>query len=410
MSKNGNVIDLLMSSKGLHSRGLHETLAKGNLAPAEMQKAKEGQIKDFPNGISECGTDALRFALCAYCQQGKDINLDIKRVESYRNFCNKLWNATKLAWMFLGDNYTPSPTTETEPTGNESLMDKWILHRLNVAIEAANKGFEDFEFGIATTVIYDFWLYETCDVYLECIKPIMNPKDSKVDPVAQEAVRATLYTCLDEGYRLLSPFMPFITEELWQRLPRRAGDLTESIAVAAYPTPLAARANPELCAEVEYVQKLVKVTRSMQNMYNIVKSAKPSVTVNMHDEAAKERLLRYEGVFVALSYAGKLTVTVNEEPPRGCAADIPDRSCEIYLHIKGLVDIDQELSKLNTKYNNAHSLRQTLLQRMDSSDYTKVPDHIKERDNEKLEHLTVELENVQKAMKTFNNIKEQDST
>jgi len=111
-------------------------------------------------------------------------------------------------------------------------MDKWILHRLNVVIEAANKGVKNF--GIAISAIYDFWLYETCDVYLECIKPIMNPKDSKPDPIAQEAVRSTLYTCLDEGYRLLSPFMPFITEELWQR---RAGDLTESIIVASYPIP-----------------------------------------------------------------------------------------------------------------------------------------------------------------------------
>jgi len=370
-----------------------------------MQKAKEGQIKDFPNGISKCGTDALRFVLCAYCQQGKDINLDIKRVESYRNFCNKLWNATKLAWMFLGDDYVPPPTAES--TGNESLMDKWILHRLNVAIEEANNGFKNFEFGIATSAIYDFWLYETCDVYLECIKPIMNPKDSKPDPVAQEAVRSTLYTCLDEGYRLLSPFMPFITEELWQRLPRRAGDRTESIIVASYPIPLPERTNPELNTEVGNIQKLVKVTRSMQMMYNILKSAKPPVTVNVHDEEAKERLLRFEGVFVVLSYAGKLTVTVNEEPPLGCAADIPDSSCEVYLHIKGLVDIDQELSRLNTKFNNADTQYQALLQRMGSSDYDKVPDHVKEEDCEKREHLTVELENIKKAIKTFNNIKEQ---
>jgi len=361
-------------------------------------------VKDFPNGISECGTDALRFALCAYCQQGRDINLDIKRVESYRNFCNKLWNANKLALNFLGDNYVPPPTAE--PTGDESLMDQWILHRLNVAIEGANNGFQNFEFGVVTSSIYDFWLYETCDVYLECIKPIFY-KES--DPKAQEAVRATLYTCLDEGYRLISPFMPFITEELWQRLPRRAGDLTESISVSAYPVALPARANPELSVEVGTVQKLVKVTRSMQVMYNILKTS-PAVTVNVHDEAAKERLLRYERVFLALAYAGKLTVTVNAEPPQGCAADIPDSSCEIYLHIKGLVDIDQELSKLNTKFYNTDTQHQALLQRMGSSDYAKVPDNIKEKDNEKLEHLIVELENIQKAMKTFTNLKEQESS
>lgn len=165
MSKSlGNVIDPIDVIQGLDLEALHEKLYEGNLDEKEIQKAKAGQKKDFPKGIPQCGTDALRFALCAYTGGGRDINLEILRVHGYRKFCNKVFNATKFAMLKLAETFVPNPTAE--PTGKESLVEKWILSKLNVAAEETNKQMAERNFMAATTAVYNFWLYELCDVYI----------------------------------------------------------------------------------------------------------------------------------------------------------------------------------------------------------------------------------------------------
>ncbi|MEJ1271046.1 hypothetical protein NN561_001878 [Cricetulus griseus] len=232
MSKSlGNVIDPLDVIHGVSLQGLHDQLLNSNLDPTEVEKAKEGQKADFPAGIPECGTDALRFGLCAYTSQGRDINLDVNRILGYRHFCNKLWNATKFALRGLGKSFVPLPTSK--PEGHESLVDRWIRSRLTEAVRLSNEGFQAYDFPAITTAQYSFWLYELCDVYLECLKPVLNGADQ----VAVECARQTLYTCLDVGLRLLSPFMPFVTEELFQRLPRRTPAAPASLCVTPYPEP-----------------------------------------------------------------------------------------------------------------------------------------------------------------------------
>lgn len=233
MSKSlGNVVDPIDVTEGIRLTDMHQKLREGNLEASEVEKAIKGQQKDFPNGISECGTDAMRFALCAYTSQGRDINLDINRVVSYRHFCNKLWNATKFALMNLGADYAPLASPDV--TGQESIMEKWILSRLHSAVKDADQGWKSFELAQCTTAIYNFWLYELCDVYLEAIKPAMRNKGSP----EQKSAQHTLYTCLDYGLKLLHPFMPFVTEELYQRIPRRPGDNICSIMVSPYPKPV----------------------------------------------------------------------------------------------------------------------------------------------------------------------------
>jgi valyl-tRNA synthetase len=165
MSKSlGNVIDPLDVIYGISLKDLQSRLENGNLDPREVKKAQEGQKQDYPNGIPECGTDALRFALLAYTSAGRDINLDILRVDGYRKFCNKLWNATRFALMKLGDNYVPR--SDLNLTGKESIADLWILSKLNKAISETNKNLDQMNFMQATSAVYQFWLYELCDVYL----------------------------------------------------------------------------------------------------------------------------------------------------------------------------------------------------------------------------------------------------
>lgn len=164
MSKSlGNVIDPMDVINGISLENLHLQLIESNLDPKEIDKAKAGQRQDYPDGIPECGTDALRFALCAMCT-GRDINLDILRVQGYRFFCNKIWNATKFALTYFSSDF--EAPVGSDLLGTESNVDLWLLSRLSAAVADANKGFSTYEFPLVTTAIYNVWLYDLCDVYL----------------------------------------------------------------------------------------------------------------------------------------------------------------------------------------------------------------------------------------------------
>lgn len=262
MSKSlGNVIDPLFVIYGISLEALHKSLLDGNLDPKEIEKATKGQKADFPNGIPECGTDALRFGLLAYCIQGRDINLDIKRLEGYRFFCNKIWNAFKLTIKSLGDDFVPLDTERL--TGNESKIDLWMLSKIVVAAEKINQTIKEYDFLQATTACYHVWLYEFCDVYLEQIKSALKTDDEK----SIDAAKQTLYTCIDNILRLLHPFMPFITEELYQRLPRRAKQQAPSICVDRYPDveKFSWKRNLEVEKEMDLVNTIVHKVRSTRS-------------------------------------------------------------------------------------------------------------------------------------------------
>jgi valyl-tRNA synthetase len=282
------------------------------LAAKEIEKAKLGQKQDYPNGIPECGCDALRFALFAYTAPGRDINLDVLRVLGYRHFCNKLWNAFKFALHNLGAEYTPpafqskeEQATEYKLTGNESLIDLWILHKLSAACEASETGLSSYMFPGYTTAVFNFWLYEFCDIYLECLKPVFNGED-------QQAIltsRNVLYTCLDVALRLTQPLMPFICEELWQRLPRRQGDATPSVCVTKWPTikkgTWAGAAEVE--AESQLAMNIVKTTRSLRADYNLTK-AKADLYIRCTDDVTKGIATKFSQYIQKLSYSSNVTI------------------------------------------------------------------------------------------------------
>ncbi|KXN70508.1 valyl-tRNA synthetase, partial [Conidiobolus coronatus NRRL 28638] len=271
MSKSlGNVIDPVDVIEGISLEALHHKLTLGNLDPREIEKASKGQKADFPKGIPECGTDALRFALCAYTSGGRDINLDIQRVHGYRKFCNKLWNATRFALMKLDSNFTPRASAN--PTGKESLVEKWILHKLNQAVIETNQALAERNFMNATNSVYNFWLYEVCDVFLEAMKPVLADTSAEAAS-ARQSMQETLYICLDSGLKLLHPFMPFLTEELWQRLPHINESRLESIVISQYPLENQLFNNTEADAEFEVAYNVVKASRSIMADNSVLKGA-----------------------------------------------------------------------------------------------------------------------------------------
>ncbi|XP_069775606.1 valine--tRNA ligase isoform X2 [Narcine bancroftii] len=397
MSKSlGNVIDPLDVILGVSLEGLHAQLLESNLEPTEIERAKEGQRADYPNGIPECGTDALRFALCAYTSQGRDINLDVNRVLGYRHFCNKLWNATRFTIRSLGEGFRPESTVQRQ--SGESLIDCWILSRLSHAVELCDRGFELYDFPGVTTAIYNFWLYELCDVYLECLKPVFASTDEK----AARMARNTLYTCLDAALRLLSPFMPFITEELYQRLPRRVVQDPPSITVTSYPECEEYNwRDEELDCNVEFALAIVRTVRSLRADYNLTKT-RADCYLKCLDQSTAELVSLFTSYVQTLSSCKSVTVLVDEDCPPGCAVAIASDRCSVHLMLKGLIDADKEVTKLRNKQGEVQKQIAKLREKMSKTDYcTKVPQKIQDLDEEKLKQCETELLKVEEAMRIF---------
>ena len=171
----------------------------------------------------------------SYTGQGNDVNLDVLRVHAYRHWCNKLWNAIKFAMANLGDAYEPVDNEYNEldiSDASSPIAARWIISRLNNTLSVVDESMESYNFNYATDAIYQFWKNDLCDVFIEIIKPTMNGDDE----VAKKKTRDALWVTLDAGLKMLHPFMPFVTEELWQRLPRKqSADTPQSIMIAAYP-------------------------------------------------------------------------------------------------------------------------------------------------------------------------------
>ncbi|XP_014283591.1 valine--tRNA ligase isoform X1 [Halyomorpha halys] len=476
MSKSlGNVIDPMDVINGISLEDLHAQLIGSNLDPREIEKAKAGQKQDYPSGIPECGTDALRFALLSYMTHGRDINLDILRVQGYRFFCNKLWNAMKLSLKYLQtdseknkngvndsktllqvnpeldflfsnnrllencndhfsdfsyvngymvsgmdyalfDNLSSEkwdvkklphldrwfrhiknlyPSTLMKLTGNESKMDKWILSRLSDAVEACNTAFETYDFPIATTACYNLWLYDFCDVYLEWLKHVFSAQDE----TKQAAARTTLLNLLDAGLRLISPIMPFISEELYQRLPF---DKSPSIIIAPYPEPETyCLRNEKIEEEVQFIQKTIHAIRSARSDYNLPNKAKTETFFKSSDEGTCRILSEYSELVKTLANCSSLKSTT--EPPEVVAAilTISDK-CQVFLILEGLINIEEEITKLTKKKEGVVDRIKKLEQAMSIPDYeTKVPEEVKQSNNEKHSQSKGELDRLTEALKSL---------
>jgi valyl-tRNA synthetase len=189
-------------------------------------EATKYQQTSFPQGIPECGADALRFSLIQYTTGGGDIAFDVKVIHAIRRFSNKIYQATKYVLGKIEPHYVP-PKSHAK-TGKETLAERWILHKMNEATKDINKALHDREFSRATQIVYSYIYDSLCDVFIENSKVIIQDGT----PEEKKSATDTLYTAIDSALLMIHPFMPFLSEELWQRLPRRPEDHTPSITVA----------------------------------------------------------------------------------------------------------------------------------------------------------------------------------
>jgi valyl-tRNA synthetase len=273
MSKSlGNVIDPQDVIDGISIGDLHQKLLLGNLNPLEVERATKYQKSAFPDGIPQCGTDALRFALVSYTTGGGDIAFDIKVIHGYRKFCNKIYQATKYMLSKLDADFVPQKTAAL--IGKESLAERWILHKMTTAAKEINQALADREFMKSTTIVYSYWYNHLCDVYIENSKAIIQ------DGTAEEKRSAinTLYTSVESALTMIHPYMPFLTEELWQRLPRRPDDGTPSIVLAKYPVYDSTMDDPKSEEAYELVLGISRGIRSLMSEYSLKDEGKGLLT------------------------------------------------------------------------------------------------------------------------------------
>lgn len=395
MSKSlGNVIDPLDVISGIPLQGLHDKLLQGNLDPRELKKAEEGQKLLYPNGIPECGTDALRFALCAYTTGGRDINLDILRVEGYRKFCNKIYQATKFVLSRLGPDFVPLASVGTDG----ALVEKWILHKLNDTAKSVNQHLDGREFSEATNAIYNFW-YDLCDVYIENSKLLING-DAQLAQLAQQ----TLYTCIDGALKLIHPFMPFITEEMWQRLPRRAGEALVSLIVKAkFPEFDARLDDPASLAAYELVLDITKGARSLLSQYNILKNG------SVYVESSNPQTLQiasdqHDSIVSLIKGVDKISIVSKGDVPSGCALQSINPECTVHVMVKGQVDLDSEIAKVEKKLGAAKEF-QSKLEDLIAKFTEKTKESAKETAYKRKESYKAEIEGYEQTIAILEKLK-----
>jgi len=407
MSKSlGNVIDPLEVIRGCTLQALQDRLEGGNLPPKEVARAKKNNIAEFPDGIPECGSDALRFGLLAYTVQGKDINLDVKRVVGYRNFCNKMWNSTRFALMYLQD-FQPTPTLldDLMSSGKMAIRDQFMISRLMKGAEAIDVNFTNYKFGDAQQAGYQLWLNDMCDVYLELIKPIVQSKDDK-NQDARWAAQATLWVALETQLRGLHPMMPFITEELWQRLPGR-GTLGEaektSIMLAEYPVINDSYKNDKIEESMALTLEIVNACRSLRSSYNIQPKDLTHFFIKMTDEAQADAAQSQVDDIMTLGSGSRVDIN----PPD---ADIPDAvgtmvvndSMTVLVDLKGKVDFKTEIGRLTKNLGKAKGPMDQLEKKMATDGYqVNVPEDLKMANDEKLSGLKKKCADIEEAIASF---------
>ncbi|XP_037793805.1 valine--tRNA ligase-like isoform X2 [Penaeus monodon] len=397
MSKSlGNVIDPVDVILGITLKELNSKLEENsNLDPREIDKAKEGQKRDYPQGIPECGTDALRFALCAYTAQGRDINLDVLRVNGYRNFCNKLWNATKFALMNLGKDFKPHESLKTlQEMGNSlSMVDRWMLHQLSVAVKECNAAFKEFNFPRATTALYNLWWYQLCDVYLECLKPVMYSDNED----AKNLSRNVLYTALHVGLTLISPFMPFLSEELFQRLPPRTANQPPSICVTSYPESEEYDIffDEKVDEKFKFGQKVIGEVRSAKAKYDIPNKTRIELTLQSDNEDNRATL---ESLIQDIATLSVSDVKISTEKPKGSVPTPVTADTVAWMKLQGLVNLSKCQEKIQKRIQDAEEKLKALQVEMAKPGYEKVPEEVQARNNTKKLDLEAELEQSKDAI------------
>jgi valyl-tRNA synthetase len=340
MSKSkGNVIDPLDIVDGIGLEALVAKRVTGLMQPKLAPAIERSTRRQYPQGIAAHGTDALRFTFASLATQSRDLSFDLGRVEGYRNFCNKLWNAARFVLMAAESPVEAGPETL-------SPYDRWIRSRLDATVAAVRDGFAEYRFDLAAQAVYEFTWYEFCDWYLEFSKTVMQSPD--VGAGQRRGTRRTLLETLEALLRLLHPLMPFITEEIWLRVGPLAGRTGDSIMRQPYPAVLPGAAAPEVESEVRWVMDFILGVRRIRGELDIAPSVPFELRLQNATALDLERYARNEDALCRLAgIAGATPLAAGETAPQAAAALLGE--LRILVPMAGLIDVGAELARLDRR-------------------------------------------------------------
>jgi len=341
MSKSkGNVLDPIDMIDGIDLESLVEKRTGNMMQPQLAKKIEKNTRKTFENGIEAHGTDALRFTLAAMASTGRDINWDMNRLEGYRNFCNKLWNASRYVLMNTEEQ---DCGFATDAEKQYSLADRWILGQFEATVKTYTEHLENYRFDLAANTIYEFTWNQFCDWYLELTKPVLF----KGNEAQQRGTRHTLITVLESLLRLMHPLMPYITETIWQRVAPLAGIETAgtSIMVQGFPVYNEANVDSQAMDDLEWVKQFILAIRNIRGEMDISPSKPLSVLLANASDEDKRRLTDNEAFLASLAKLEAFTLLDNKDEAPACATSYVG-NLEIMIPMAGLIDVEAELARI----------------------------------------------------------------
>lgn len=399
MSKSkGNVLDPIDIIDGIDLPNLVEKRTSNLVLGSVRDKISKTTEKEFPDGIPALGTDALRFTFCALASTGRNIRFDLQRVEGYRNFCNKLWNAARYVLLQIDH--------EEEDFGDGafqySACDVWIVSRLQRAIAATHQCLETYRFDLLAHTLYEFVWHEYCDWYLELSKPILY--DPNTLPALKRGTRKTLHYVLEQILKLLHPVIPFITETIWQRFAKLNPQASGSIMLCAFPYVESDKINEPLEAELSWIQEVIQAIRTIRSEMGISPGKTIPLLVRNASMAQKESFEKHQQTLYALSKLTSIEYCAPDTPLPACASAVLGE-VELLIPMANLIDKDAENLRLNKELLKLDKDIQLASNKLNNPQFVEnAPSAILQKEQDKLTDATKAREKLQAHQHMINSL------
>ncbi len=399
MSKSkGNVLDPLDIIYGISLDDLLEKRTSNMMQGHLAEKITKQTKKQFPDGIPAFGTDALRFTFTAMAATGRDVRFDLNRIEGYRNFCNKVWNASRYVIMQTEDQDVGLQETEMQL----SLADQWILALLQETTQEVTDHIDSYRFDLAAKTLYEFTWNQYCDWYLELSKPVLFSDNASAE--AKRGTRHTLVQVLETLLRLMHPVMPYLTEEIWQTIKPLSGKQGATIMLEPYPQADTALKNDQAMVDLDWVKNFILGIRRIRSEMDI----KPSLQLNvLLQDASDEDKQRYTDSQLFIQSLAKLEsvtwLAVDEQAPEAATALVGDM--KILIPLAGLIDKEVETARLNKEIEKVEKNLQGLNGRLSNPSFTeKAPANVVDQVRNQHEEQTKTLQQLQGQLEKISSL------